>query len=130
MKGRMTTALDLRDAALRVIGRIGRWEAFGDMKLLSARAEGLAISYRTPFQRMPEANDAQKYRAAQLGRIAPKNLPYGLDIWAPNKVMNLEWDDEGNIELVSLRRGPWELELITLVKSVETQLPAVARSPI
>ena len=35
------------------------------------------------------------------------------------KVMNIEWDDEGNVELVSLHRGAWELELIVLAKSVE-----------
>ena len=32
------------------------------------------------------------------------------------KVLNIEWDDHGKVELVSFRRGAWELELITLAR--------------
>ena len=77
---------------------------------------GLHISYRTPFQRIPQADDALKYRAAQHSLTIPENLPYGLDVWAPKKVLNIEWDDHGKVELVSFRRGAWELELITLAR--------------
>jgi hypothetical protein len=90
------------------------------MKFLSARIGGLHISYRTPFQRMPQADDALKYRAVQHGLTVPQNLPYGLDVWAPKKVLNIEWDDKGNVALVSLRPGAWESELITLAKSEVT----------
>jgi hypothetical protein len=99
---------------LRVIRRSGSSDNLdGGMKRLSARAKSLQISHR-----IPPVNDVYKW-----------NLPYGLDIWTPQKkVMNIEWDDEGNVELVSLHRGAWELELIALAKSVETRLPALARS--
>ena len=86
------------------------------MKLLSARLDGLHILYHTPIQRIPQVDDALKYRAAQLGLKMPKNLPYGLDVWAPKKVMNIEWDDQGNVALVSLRPGAWESQLMNLAK--------------
>ena len=128
MKARMSKstklahALLLRDGALTVLKRVGVWETIavrgaGDMKFLSARIGSLDILYRTPFQRMPQPDDALKYRAAQLGLTSPKNLPYGLDIWALKKVLNIEWDDKGNVALVSLRHGAWESELITLAKN-------------
>ncbi len=41
-------------------------------------------------------------------------LPHGLDVWAPNKVLNIEWDDKGTVALASLRGGSWEAELIKL----------------
>ena len=128
MKARMTKsaklarALLLRDGALTVLRRMGVWEKIavrgaGDMKFLSARIGSLDILYRTPFQRMPQPNDGWKYRAAKLGLTSPKNLSYGLDIWAPKKVLNIEWDDKGSVALVSLYSGAWELELITLAAS-------------
>jgi 2-polyprenyl-6-methoxyphenol hydroxylase-like FAD-dependent oxidoreductase len=133
MKARMTKsaklgrALVLRDAALTLVRRMGLWEAVGaarratsgagDMKFLSARVGGLHISYRTPFQQVPQADDALRYRAAQLGLTVPQNLPYGLDVYTTKKVLNIEWDDNGNVVLVSLHPGAWETELITLAKS-------------
>jgi hypothetical protein len=66
---------------------------------------------------MPQADDLLKYRAAQFGLTVPQNLPYGLDVWAPKKVLNIEWDDKGNVTLVSLRPGAWETELITLAQT-------------
>jgi hypothetical protein len=127
-RAKLAYALALRDAALKVISRMGTWQqaeparaasSVGYIRLLSARLGTLEISYRTPFQRLPKAADLLKYRAVQQGLTAPQNLPYGLDVWAPKKVMNIEWDDKGNVVLVSLRRGAWETELIVLAKSKE-----------
>ncbi len=120
---KLARALVLRDAALTVVTRIGVWEAVkaargtsgaDTMKILSARLGGLHIFYRTPFQQLPQPDDSLKHHAAQHGLTVPKNLPYGLDIWAPKKVLNIEWDDKEKVKLVSLRRGEWETELITL----------------
>jgi hypothetical protein len=85
-------ALRLRDFALTVVRRQGTWEQCGNGKWLMARHGTISIAYRTPFQQL-------------------FGLPYGLDIWAPNKVMNLEWDDKGGVILVSFRPGGWEAEL-------------------
>lgn len=66
---------------------------------------------------MPQPDDLLKYRAAQHRLPVPRNLPYGLDVWAPKKVLNIEWDDKGNIVIISLRPGAWETELITSAES-------------
>ena len=106
----------LRDAALIVVKRAGAWEAASQIKLLTARVGTLLIGYRTPFQRLPEAPEQMKYLAAQHGKPSPESWPYGLDVWVPKKVMCIEWDDEGNVLLVSLRHGEWEAELIEAAK--------------
>jgi len=40
------------------------------------------------------------------------NLPYGVDLYWPGqgKVLNVQWDDDGNLDLVSFHRGEWEQE--------------------
>jgi hypothetical protein len=54
-------------------------------------------------------------RAESFGSVdgvpPPENLPYGLDIWAPRKVLNIEWDAGNNVLLVSYKPGRWESEL-------------------
>jgi hypothetical protein len=109
-------AILLRDAALGVVKRIGAWQTASPVKLLSARVGSLLIGYRTPFQRLPVVRDKLKFIAAKIGAPPPQSLPYGLDLWAPKKVLNVEWDDQGNVALIGFRRGEWEEELIAAAK--------------
>jgi hypothetical protein len=54
------------------------------------------------------------YRAVPYPGAHPalsRNLPYGLDIWWNNKVLNIEWSDGGRINVVSYKPGQWEREL-------------------
>jgi hypothetical protein len=104
-------ALRLRDLALPILWQQGTWEQFGKAKILTARHSTILLAYRTPFQRISHVSDAFKYKAAQLRQNVPSNLPYGLDIWAPKKVLNMEWDEQGNVALVSFRPGEWEAQL-------------------
>src|SRR6266568_9324681 len=144
MKARMTEsaklgrALILRDAGLTIVRRMGLWEAVGvrrratsgagEMKLLSARLGGLHISYRTPFQQLPQADDASRYRAAQHGLTLHQNLPYRLDVYTTKKVLNIEWDDNGNVVLVSLHPGAWETGIApAAVELGKEALPASSR---
>jgi hypothetical protein len=114
---KIARVIALRDAALIVVKRAGAWEAASQIKLLTAHVGTLLIGYRTPFQRLPEAPEQMKYFAAQHGKPSPESWPYGLDVWAPKKVMCIEWDDQGNVLLLSLRHGEWEAELIEAAKS-------------
>ena len=42
---------------------------------------------------------------------------YGLDIWpAHKKVLNVEWSEEGLIEIISYRPGEWEDQLLPFSK--------------
>ncbi len=114
---RLARALELRAAALRLVGRTGTWERASGINVLAAQCGTLTIFYRTPFQRLP-TNDRIAAKAARLGLRVPRNLPYGLDIWAPKKVLNLEWDDKGAVVLVSFKPGAWEAELIAAATSL------------
>jgi hypothetical protein len=113
---KLARAVALRDVALTVVSRTGRWERGSGVNLLTAQMGSLMISYRTPFQRLPARDGRLVAKAASLGLRLPQNLPYGLDIWAPKKVLNLEWDDRGAVTLVSFKSGVWEAELVATLE--------------
>jgi hypothetical protein len=116
---RMLRALELRAVALNLVRAHGRWESaknLVDCKFLFAEMGGFKILHSTPFMRLPEPPDWFKYGRALAGR--PAMLPYGLNIWADGggKVLFLEWDDKGPVNLVSFRRGEWEAALLSLTQ--------------
>jgi hypothetical protein len=76
-----------------------------------------ATKRHLPFQPLPDDQSKQKYLAARYGIPLRQSPPYGLDIWAPKKVLNVEWSDQGKVELVSFRPGEWEAELIAAAKA-------------
>jgi hypothetical protein len=107
-------ALQLRDIALDIVRQRGSLEPTGDggLRLLVFRDGDLGIALRTPFQRPPPVPEAMKYWAAMTGRHV--DLPYGLDVWFPKKVLNVEWADDGRAVIVCFRRGEWERRLEAL----------------
>ena len=117
---RRKQAIDLRDqvSQVRNLGKLRRHQ------MLGYNDDALSISFRTPFQRLPGLDDRIKYWAAVLGKDV-SNLPYGLDIWAPRKVLNIEWDDHGRVEVVSYRAGDWEAKL--RAASIAIQYPSGLR---
>ncbi len=124
---KLARAAKLRDAAIAIVRRYGTWETDGSgaLKIMGARIDRIQIIYRTPFQSLPDDQSRQKYLAALHGIPLRRNLPYGLDIWTPKKVLNIEWDDRGRIQLVSFRPGQWETELIT---AAQTEVVETCRS--
>ena len=117
----------IRDRAVQFAMAHGHWESIGTKRRIAARAWPLMLSYRTPFQRMFNASEEAKYWLALRNQKA--NLAYGLNIWFegipdnllndPNiecdftsdyvrKVLNVEWDNQGHVEILSFRRGRWE----------------------
>ncbi len=83
--------------------------------MLNWEGDELLLAHRTPFLKLPPVPETVKYLAAQTEK-RPGNLGYGLDIWdrsGVGKVLNIEWDDSGTIELVSFRRGDWEKKVLS-----------------
>ncbi len=114
MGKRLDSALRIRDSALEKL----QVEAlFVDTNLgptLSWRKDRLTMLYRTPFQKLPPVPERLKYMAALLGKQL-ENLSYRLDIWDTEyggKVLNIEWNAEGDVQLVSFRRGAWESKVL------------------
>jgi hypothetical protein len=104
----------LRAGALRVVEEMGSWTQVKmgdrDCALKGAEIGDVKILLRTPFQPLPPLSQSMRYQYAVLG--GQENLPYGLDIWfARKKVLNVEWNDEGLIQIGSYRPGEWEGQL-------------------
>ena len=100
----------IREHALRILREHGQWEMVSGTRELGATFDGLKMLYRTPFQPLPLESELLRYQRARVGGKA--NLPYGLDIWIPGKkVLNLEWSDDGALEIISFKPGDWERTL-------------------
>jgi hypothetical protein len=113
---KIARAIQLRDAALDLIKRSKQRPSKG---IVSFDGDGFHGIYRTLFFRLPATTDRFKYSAALHGRTLHRgsiNLPYGLDIWqcGGRKVLNIEWDEKGIVELVSYKPGDWEAALLPL----------------
>lgn len=103
--------LHIRRSALLVLGRLGTFSTDGSSRF-EYKGATLSISHRTPFSvPFPAASERDKYISAVLGIACPVDLPYGLDVWAPRKVLNVEWDGAGRVQLIGYKPGPWEDEL-------------------
>jgi hypothetical protein len=111
---RLARATALRDLALQAIRARGAWEKAGPTNLMMLRDGEIMVSYRTPFQRLPQLSQKTRYYLALLG--GPKPLPFGLDLWhRRKKALGIEWDEDGPVALVSFSPGDWEAELEQLV---------------
>jgi hypothetical protein len=102
----------LTAAALVVIRRAGKWQKVGSWRLTSAESGGLKIAYRSPFNLKPaDLSSAPSYVHEAARRRAAPDLPHKLDIWAPQKVLSVQWDDAGAVNLISFKPGEWEAAL-------------------
>jgi hypothetical protein len=108
---RLKAALEMRDVGLAVLKKVGKPEP-GMGNDVTATRGVLMLSVHTPFSEQgPGPSEYHKYLGATIGLVPPKNLPYGLDIWAPKKVLNIEWNDHGHVVLVRFKPGAWQWEL-------------------
>src|SRR6266403_1249611 len=86
--GHKQRALELREPALNIIRKYGKWADYGETRLLEALHAGFRIAYRTRFNTY-DVPAAFKVELARVGVRPPKFLPYGLDIWANYRCMHL-----------------------------------------
>jgi hypothetical protein len=102
-----------RDRLLEIVRRTGSQAGGG---WVSAGANGFDILHRTPFTApMPEGPQTQTYLRALLTQRAARDLPYTMEVWHLNKkVLNVQWDDNDKIQVISFRLGEWEKKLAAL----------------
>jgi hypothetical protein len=114
-------AIEIRNRVLERLKSEGKFEQTNIGPVLYWATDGFSATYRTPFQKLskdhPDSDDA-KYQLSLLKQLRgrPVNLPYGLDIHAASvsrKVMDIEWDENGHVEVVSFHRGEWEKDLLS-----------------
>ena len=102
----------LRQAALEVLLLRARSDAFGEAEAFHVEIGPFTILYRTPFQKLPVLSLKMRELEVMTGRKL-KPADYGLDIWYGRKVMNIEWDEDQPVRVVSFRRGDWEEEFLS-----------------
>lgn len=103
---RIARISDIREKALKIISAQG---VLGDLGS-DASIGGLKMSLRTPFQKLPEVSDEMRRLRVFFGEKG--NHPYRLDIWDEHRrVLNVEWDNAGAIEVISYKPGEWEFLL-------------------
>lgn len=105
-----TTIRVVRDASLALLRIVGRTETTrGRTPMTITRGEigGIQMAYNTPFTPRPSTSELARYFLAQTGRRPM--LPYALDIWdGSQKKLAVSWGHEdGDLELMTLERGPW-----------------------
>ena len=78
-------------------------------RLAVCTIEGFTCTLRGPFTAWPvEAPPAASYEQAISRQRAKPALPWRLDVWHGHTVLNLQWGDDGTVEVISFTRGPWE----------------------
>jgi hypothetical protein len=112
---RLEKAIEMRDALVAWLPARGEPYMIGNIRCVGATLGRFRISYRTPFSgTLPQLIPANFLQAQLLQKRGPVNLAYGLDVWDGKKVMNIEWDGRGRIDLVGFRAGEWETEIVKL----------------
>ena len=101
--------LELRDRALRMLRSRGEWTpASSGPRLLTASVGSLRIAYRTPFQPPEPLNQPDHYDDRPALSMTEPELPYGLDVWAPRKVLSLQWANGQPPKIRLYEPGDWE----------------------
>jgi hypothetical protein len=66
----------------------------------------------------PAGRCAPTYPHALLKQRAAPDLPYTMEVWyLDKKIMNVQWDDDDKIQLISFHVGSWEEKLAIISKT-------------
>ena len=106
---RTARALAIRDHLLPLIRARGAIHESSEsgLRVVVWRTGRFDFLLRSPFAPLPDA--APKSYAASLFQ-----LPWGLDVVRGCKVLSLQWDDAGRVEVISFTRGAWEAEALAM----------------
>ena len=110
--------IKLREQALSLLRHAGAWleiEGYPG-RVRSYDDDELLILHRTPFQLPPISSAAEE---AGIDAAAQRQAAreYGLDIWRQKKkVLSLIWDEGNELGVVMYKEGPWEANLLQLVR--------------
>ena len=106
----------IRDRALAVLG--GK-PTFGDVsgdRLAIWRQGVFTILLRTPFA------DAPQHDRPNTRMVAEAPRSYGMEIFAPSKVMNVEWGGDDDLLVVTFHPGKWEEKFLSLAAGSPTHV--------
>ena len=102
-------------AELAQLRQLPAMEEIGGLRMVTWKAGRFAFALRSPFTAWGiKASPPGSYSAALAKQRANPVLPWGLDVWHGRKVLSLQWDDAGRVEVISFNRGLWEDEALAL----------------
>ena len=100
---RRDRVLAARTGAMKLANSSGSWELAGPIKSLTAQRGDVTVALRG-FQELPEEPEATS--------AGIETLPYGLGVWfRGQKVLDLEWAEAGELEIITYKPGEWEAAL-------------------
>ena len=127
MTPKQKRAIELRDAALACIRHYGC--EFAELpgmreKIIKAKFDQFTVLLDTPFTGVRRSVNTPEITKiwAKYGVAPGVLLDGGLDIYHADykgKLANIEWDEQGNVEIRSFKRGPWEDELLRLASAAK-----------
>src|SRR5258708_18447893 len=91
-RNRMAAAIELRDAAIKLVQANGEWKPFAtNIRVMQFDCDSLCVWYSEfPWH-------------------------FGIDVWDERperrKMLNVQWNDS-RVEIISFRRGGWEGDLL------------------
>jgi hypothetical protein len=102
----------LRNRAL-VMLKGANWQSDGKgHRALICETDDLRIAYAGPFRWAAEIPSEMKHFAAAISENG--SLPHQLTVWLKRpirNVLNVTWNDDGQIYLVAYEPGDWEAHL-------------------
>jgi hypothetical protein len=102
----------LRSRAIAML-KGASWQNDGEgNRALIRDTDDLRILYAGPFRWAAEIPSEMRHFAAAISENGP--LPHKLTVWLkkpPRNVLNVTWNDDGQIYLVVYEPGDWEVHL-------------------
>jgi hypothetical protein len=105
--------MQLRSRAITKLKGANWQNDVGGSRALIRETDDLRIAYAGPFRWAAEIPSEMKHFAAAIGENGP--LPHKLTVWLkkpPRNVLDVTWNDDGQIYLVSYEPGDWEVHLV------------------
>ena len=115
MSDRTAQAIALRDHVMRLMEGNSKVVTLGQAKVHTWKRGRFQATLNTPFNPPHEREaTAPGYVHTIARQGAPKPMPYELSLWAGSKVLLMEWEQGGEVRIVSFKRGDWEQRLLAL----------------
>jgi hypothetical protein len=113
-RSRHQRAVELRDIALTIVQQRGKEQP--------VRGRSPALVYR-------EGKGRRSIRIAY--RIEPKRgMRQTLDITLRAGLLSIEWSDDGRVEVLSYKPGPWERQIADMASRRQSAKATAADEPI
>jgi hypothetical protein len=116
---RLSRAIEIRDHVLPLVRARGAPQRFqvGQDFVSATQWEHAVFTFGLWVpNKMPLRSPIDYAMAVVLRDAVEHALPFGLDIWrgVTGKVLSMDWADDGRVNLISIRPGPWESEVLAL----------------